>query len=165
MKSLAAILAAGVFGLALPASAEPLLVGVFVGVLPCADCSGIRTELTLVRKASGWAEGRFLMKETYLGRRVAPFVSTGEWTTIKGDAVDDNAVVYELNPDHPTRHFLKDGEHRIEVLDGDLKALPRGLPRVLLLQSKGAPTAAAIACLQRGGVPGGPACGRPPAVR
>ena len=56
---------------------EPLLVGVFAGDLPCADCPGLATRLTLVRKDSGWAEGRYLMVQTYRERNVPPLESNG----------------------------------------------------------------------------------------
>ena len=155
---LAAILAAAVVGLAGPVSAEPLLVGVWTGDLACASCSGLRTELTLVRKASGWAEGRYLLKQTYLGTKARPRVTTGEWTTLKGDVADDNAVVYELDPDHPTLHFVEDGGGKIRALDKDLKAWPKGHAALLSRQMKGLPTAGQVNCLRKGGVPDGAAC-------
>ena len=45
----------------------------------------------------------------------------GNWTTIKGDDKDDNAVVYELNPDGPDhpQYFLKVDDATIQQLDGD----------------------------------------------
>jgi hypothetical protein len=164
MKSFrAASLAATILALSTaPALAEPLLVGVFAGALPCADCSGLQTELTLVRKASGWAEGRYLLKQTYLGRPVKSVITTGDWTTLRGDAVDDNAVVYELDPDSPNRaqHFRKEGEGRVRVLDKDLKAPPAGVRSTLARQTRDLPTAAAIDCLRKGGIQQGPACAK-----
>ena len=161
---LAAIAAA--LALAAPAAAEPLLLGVFAGTLPCADCSGIATELTLVRRDSGWAEGRYLLKQTYIGRAVAPRVTTGEWTTLRGDAADDNASVYELDPDSPDRaqHFLMDGPRRLRALDRDLKPWPKGLPSILIRRTRGLPTPAAVNCLRRGGLPAAAgACAKAPA--
>ena len=63
--------------------------GVYAGLMPCGDCSGMQTTLTLVRKASGWAEGRYLLRQTYVGRRVPPLVKTGDWTTLRGSAADE----------------------------------------------------------------------------
>lgn len=117
---------------ALTAQTEPMTL-TFSGVLLCADCPGIKTELVLTRKAAGWAEGTYRLTETYIDRG-APFVSTGDWTTLRGDATDDDATVYELNPDDPktARHFLRVGDDQaIRTLDGDMKPLPKGLPDTL----------------------------------
>lgn len=114
------------------AAAEPMSL-TFAGTLLCADCPGIKTELTLTRKAVGWAEGAYRLTETYL-ERGGPIVTTGDWTTLRGDAVDDDATVYELNPDAPktARRFLRVGDDKaIRVLDGDMKTLPKGLPDTL----------------------------------
>lgn len=168
MKPAVAPLALMVMAAASSAFAEPLLVGVFAGTLPCADCPGVVAELTLVRKASGWAEGRYLLKRTYLGRPAAPQVTTGDWTTLRGDAADPDAVVYELDPDARSHwgEFLKRGEARLQALDPDLKALPPGLPQRLTRRTRGLPGPAAVDCLRHGGVPGpGRACRPGPSRR
>lgn len=105
----------------------------YAGDLPCADCPGIRTELTLTRKARGWAEGSYSLTETYL-ERGGPKVTTGDWTTLRGDAIDPDASVYQLDPDHPERqrNFLRVGDDlELKVLDKDMKALPATLPVTL----------------------------------
>ncbi len=105
----------------------------YAGDLPCADCPGIRTELTLTRKAKGWAEGTYRLTETYL-ERGGPNVTTGDWTTLRGDAADPDATVYQLDPDHPvrSRNFLRVGDDlELKVLDKDMKALPATLPVTL----------------------------------
>ena len=115
-----------------PIVPEPLVLK-FSGVLPCADCPGIATELTLTRKAAGWAEGTYRLKETYI-ERGGPPVATGQWTTLRGDATDDDATVYELNPDQPdqARHFLRVGDDAaVRALTRDLKTWPAGLPDTL----------------------------------
>lgn len=123
--ALAAIMAA--LPLAAGAATGPeVVLGVFEGALPCADCPGIRTRLTLVQENRFTAEGRYRLEETYLDRDAAPRVSEGTWTTLRGDAVDPDAVVYELNPDEPARarEFLKVGERAIRQLDRDFKEIP-----------------------------------------
>lgn len=111
--------------------AEPMVLGPFVGVLPCADCPGVRTELTLTRKGQHWAEGTYRLQETYLGRE-GSLVTTGEWTTLRGDAEDEDAVVYELNPDKPDKavRFAKDGERQVRLLDREMRPLPTVAPLV-----------------------------------
>jgi len=108
---------------------EPLVL-TFEGVLPCADCPGIKTTLVLTRKAAGWAEGTYRLTETYI-ERGSPIVTTGDWTTLRGSAMDDDDTVYELNPDEAdrARHFLRLGDDaELRVLTKDLKRGPKGLP-------------------------------------
>jgi len=129
---------AAVLAVAGPAAAtEPLVLGPYEGVLPCADCPGIRTELTLRRKAAGWAEGTYRLVETYLDRG-QPQVTQGEWTTLRGDAVNEDAVVYELNPDKPdrARHFEKVDDKTVIALGRDLTPPPKDTPAVLSVQAK-----------------------------
>lgn len=98
---------------------EPLSMGPFKGTLPCADCTGLETELTLTRFATGSAEGTYQMSEDYLGKSVEPIKSSGKWTTLRGTPKDPNAVVYELNPDKPeeAEYYLKVDENQIKMLD------------------------------------------------
>ncbi|MDO8801900.1 copper resistance protein NlpE [Phenylobacterium sp.] len=106
---------------------------VFAGDLPCADCPGLRTELTLTRDAPYSGDGTYRLVETYL-ERGAPFTSTGKWGTLRGDAVDPDATVYLLDPDKPDsgRPFLRVGQDEaLKVLDKELKAWPSGLPDTL----------------------------------
>jgi len=118
-----------------PPPPEPLVLGPFVGTLPCADCPGIVTTLTLARKDVGWAEGTYRLEQTYIDRG-PPVVSTGDWTTLRGDAVDEDAVVYQLNPDGPksTWAFKKVDEATVRLLDGDMKEIPSSVPATLHLR-------------------------------
>jgi copper homeostasis protein (lipoprotein) len=119
------------------ARAEPLVLGPFLGVLPCADCAGISTELTLRRKADGWAEGSYVLRELRADRRT-PTVATGRWTTLRGDAVNDDAVVYQLDPNDPmkSRHFLKVGDKAVQALDDNLRPLPVGQSSTLRMKPR-----------------------------
>jgi len=47
--------------------------GAFAGVIPCADCAGVDTELTLNR------DGTYKLSETYLNEEAQTFVSGGTW--------------------------------------------------------------------------------------
>jgi hypothetical protein len=143
-------------GCAAPTAAEPLLVGVFAGTLPCADCPGVAAELTLVRKGAGRAEGRYRMSLAYLERPVPPLVETGEWTTLRGDAADPDAIVYQLDPDKPerARYFVRRGEAGVQALDRELKPWPASLPSTLARRTRGLPDATAVDCLRSGGLPG-----------
>jgi uncharacterized lipoprotein NlpE involved in copper resistance len=105
----------------------------FVGNLPCADCPGIRTELTLTRDAPYSGDGHYKLVETYIDRG-APFTSTGVWGTLRGDATDEDATVYELNPEKSEaarRHFKRIGDEALQALGKDLRPWPSGLPDML----------------------------------
>ena len=129
------LIATAIFSLTACAHAAPRepMVLRFAGDLPCADCPGVRIELMLTRKGVGWAEGTYSLSETNL-ERGGPHVTTGDWTTLRGDAADEDATVYELEPDHPdrARHFLRVGDDKaLKALDRDLKPWPKGLPDTL----------------------------------
>ena len=56
--------------------------GVYEGVLPCADCPGIKTRLVLQ------SDGRFELRTQYLERQVEPRTVTGRFTwNTAGNAV------------------------------------------------------------------------------
>ena len=97
------------------------VLGFYVGTLPCADCSGIRTELTLFAHgptSSGTAS--YWLKETYLGRpeKDATFESGGSWTTQPGKD-DPKAVVYRLTEarSRESRYVLKLSADELKMLD------------------------------------------------
>lgn len=100
---------------------KEILLGIFEGKLPCADCPGIQTRLTLTQEGKFIDIGHFTLKETYLERSVKPLETKGEWTVIKGTLQDDNAVVYELTPDNSKqlRYFLKTDDTGVKQLDKD----------------------------------------------
>ncbi|MDR1529372.1 MAG: copper resistance protein NlpE N-terminal domain-containing protein [Burkholderiales bacterium] len=86
--------------LATPSVAQPSsLSGVYIGMLPCADCSGIRTELTLDENNT------FVLKETYFknGEQSAP-EKTGRWTqsdkvielTLPDNSADNERLCYGI---------------------------------------------------------------------
>lgn len=64
---------------AAPSSARTAIDGPYIGVLPCADCPGIRTELALERDAATGTPRRYWLRETYLdagsGKRKRDFVA------------------------------------------------------------------------------------------
>ena len=76
--------------------ATRLLVGVFEGVLPCADCEGIRTELTLYQDVANADNNSYILKETYLGVNTGDttFTSKGKWDVLKGTKADAGVYVF-----------------------------------------------------------------------
>jgi len=82
--------------------ALPVLVGVFTGTVPCADCSGIRTDVALVTSnPTRGSDGTFSLVEHYLGTRTGDraFRRHGRWITVKGTKNIPDAIVYQLTAD------------------------------------------------------------------
>lgn len=90
----------------------------YMGKLPCADCEGIDAVLTI------YTDQTYKMSNTYLGRDVAPYVEEGTVTTLKGDATDPNATVYQLkaNQGSSAQNYLVSG-NELQQLDQDLKPI------------------------------------------
>ncbi len=116
----------------------PVLMGRYTGVLLCADCPGIRTELSLYVQGAFREPATYVLRETYLesGNGDLSFTTTGRWTIRRGSTADPNATVYQLNFDRPDqiRNFLKVGDKELRMLDGALGELPPSLPRTLMRQ-------------------------------
>ncbi len=111
-----------------PPEEEPVVINptaqkvTYSGMLPCADCSGIRTTLTLYRDQFD-APTRFELREDYMqGSKVGiKTVERGDW--VQKNRVTDNRQMdlYVINPETPsaTRQYLRDAVNAIEQLDQD----------------------------------------------
>lgn len=67
--------------------------GTFAGILPCADCEGIKTELML------HADGTYMLSETYLGKKDKPFEGQGKWTaSADGKTIEIVADAAKVEP-------------------------------------------------------------------
>lgn len=100
------------------------LIARYRGMLPCADCSGIDTELALYAKSPNEAlNTRYVLKRTYMkGRGTGKsFAESGTWTLMRGTPDDSNATVYQLkdNKTGDLTSFLKVGANQLEQLDKD----------------------------------------------
>jgi len=84
----------------------------YEGVLPCADCSGIKTTLTLFTPSR-----HFTMEKTYLGMEglAMAFGAEGSWTRFKGRPGDPGAVIIRLEEEGP------EGTSYFEVVNPDGK--------------------------------------------
>ncbi len=112
-----------------PRPGTAILFGVYKGALPCADCDGLETVLRL------YAKGKFDTTFAYYVRtqtyRGAPngdvtLSDRGGWTVLRGDATDENATVYQLNPDdeqHSEALLVQDKGAALVQLDRDLKEI------------------------------------------
>jgi uncharacterized lipoprotein NlpE involved in copper resistance len=98
------------------------LLGTYIGTLPCADCQGIRTELSLyIKGPNQFAEATYKLKEIYLGTRDGDRAveSVGYWTVLRGNRADSNATIYQLNYDQPrdVSNFLRVSDEELRLLD------------------------------------------------
>jgi copper homeostasis protein (lipoprotein) len=101
--------------------ARERLLGSFAGVLPCADCSGIHTELRLYAEQPSTHPPRYQTTETYRGTRDGERTvqRSGHWTVLRGSANDPDATVYQLDYDRPEaqQNFLRVGDAELRLLD------------------------------------------------
>lgn len=95
----------------------------YEGMLPCADCPGIRYDLTLrSREHSG--DGTFSLSQTYLEAedgKDATFVTNGKRLTLRGIPGDKNATVWQLVSDNgdEVMNFLCENDSTITLLGDD----------------------------------------------
>ena len=111
----------------------PSALGTFAGVLPCADCAGILTELHLYTE-----QGRprnYELMETYMGTRDGDrsIGTTGRWTTLRGSASDPDATVVQVDLGRvdALKNFQRIGEDELRLLDRKLNLIVSPAPRSL----------------------------------
>lgn len=101
----------------------PLVEGPFVGVLPCADCEGIRTELTLYRAAGSRVPAFFHLRRTYIGKEPEAIVETqGPWTE-PGSGPRDRRVRIDPFREQERMHLRRVDDATLELLDRDEKPI------------------------------------------
>lgn len=119
----------------------------YVGTLPCADCGGIRTDLSLYAEGTGAPAG-YVMRETYVATRDGDrsFNRTGSWAMLQGAQGDAGALVLQLDGDKPERErsFRKVGQQVLRALDRSRADLSPTLPRSLLRVPDGVPAQALV---------------------
>ncbi|RKR04738.1 copper homeostasis protein (lipoprotein) [Flavobacterium sp. 90] len=98
---------------------------VYEGILPCADCSGIKTELKIYSGDGTMESHKFELTSTYQGREPGNvFTQKGNFNTERGLGKDPNGTIYVLNYDKP------EGEH---IFYGYTEATP---DKIFLLDNK-----------------------------
>lgn len=98
------------------------LTKIYVGSLPCADCTGIDSTLSLTKKDLNTAEGTYAKSEQYIGKDSKGAVnSKGDWTTQRGNNADPDATIIVLNPTDKEKieYYLQLDENHLEMLDKD----------------------------------------------
>lgn len=107
------------------------------GVLPCADCAGIRTELMLVQDPKTGEPQTYELIETYLGsmgREEKPNTTRGKWTVATGVASDTAAATIVLDGGgrpELSRRFERLNDRELRQLDRQGKRITSTLNYVL----------------------------------
>jgi copper homeostasis protein (lipoprotein) len=100
-----------------PAVDVKKVLAVYEGVLPCTECQGVRTELTLFDDDSSYR-----LVETFRGTPAGDRTveSEGTWTLWRPALRDAERAIYQLHPSGPgtLRNFLIVDERQIRQLDG-----------------------------------------------
>ncbi len=103
---------------------------VYEGILPCADCSGIKTKLEIFIDYNN-PEPPFILHQTYLGGKEGDktFTRNGMYGTLKETFRNDDATAYELNPYKPDErmYFLRVHDDTLMMLDNNVQEIKSGL--------------------------------------
>lgn len=107
------------------------------GILPCADCAGIRTELTLTQDSQTNQPQRYELTETHLGtmsQEEKPVTTRGRWSVLRGIDGDPDATVFALDgggvPER-ARRFERLSDRELRQLDREGKRIDSSLNYVL----------------------------------
>ena len=86
---------------------------VYEGVLPCADCSGLKLNLTLQPNFT------YILQSDYIGKSPTPVVTSGTWTVFRGAPFDARAQIIFLHEPtaRDTWNFLVVGDNELLELD------------------------------------------------
>jgi len=127
----------------------------YAGTLPCADCPGIETELSVVRESENATAGFFLLTENYMDSGEQPFVTYGDWKITQGTKTDSSALVYELstgNPDEAKVYLLIVDENHLRLLDSEKAEIDSSLDYTLTKQALAdMANPASLSCAEQGG--------------
>lgn len=99
---------------------------VFEGTLPCADCGGIKTKLTLYQNKPK-NQYTYSLQEVYLGQGSdKTFETNGIWNALKGTQQDPKAIVYQLSvqnddpEDSDVINYLVIDKSTIKLIDDEM---------------------------------------------
>lgn len=95
----------------------PSLKGTYAGVLPCADCDGIDTQISFYIDPHSQGPRTFTLQQSYQGKPDEPTEYTGTWT------MDED--IYQLMPDGSPEYiyFQQVDEQSIQQLDKNQKKI------------------------------------------
>ena len=67
--------------------------------------------------------GKFILQEAIMDAMDKPSEIKGEWTVLKGDAVDENATVVEIDSKNDTLYLLRMKNGDLQKLDAQLREI------------------------------------------
>jgi copper homeostasis protein (lipoprotein) len=123
-------------GTARPGTA--ILIGIYKGTLPCADCSGLNTTLRLyARGLHDTTYAYFVRTQIYEGAPHGDVTLSdrGEWGVERGDSDDPDATVYRLNANQAERAeylLVQDDGASLLQLDREAKKIDSKLNFTLI---------------------------------
>ncbi len=96
----------------------------FSGVLPCADCKGILTEITLNSDSL-----TYHIQQTYQGKDTGDTILTGTGSYVRNLSAGDASIIYQLNASRPddVRYFKAKGDSALIMLDKQQKEIKSSL--------------------------------------
>lgn len=97
--------------------------GVYEGVMPCADCEGIKTQLTIND------DNTFVLISEYLGKEDATFEERGNYFIENGETL----VIQDEDGD---QKYFKLQENSLAQLDADMKVIEGELAEYYILTKK-----------------------------
>lgn len=116
-----------------------VVLGVFEGTVPCADCEGIKMTLTLYQDPKTLGAAGYTLDSTYIGQPNGTFNRQGQWDYLRGNDDDPNATIYGLDLDKPAlerQYFLKVGDDKITMLDEKMNPIKSNLNYTLTRADK-----------------------------
>lgn len=103
------------------------LLGVYEGTLPCADCPGLQTKLTLNYNKELNVATTYTLEETYIDRNDnKPYITTGKWEMAQKNQGDLEETIYILNSDKPKEeqsYYLKASDTELKTLDSQMQPI------------------------------------------
>lgn len=109
---------------------------VYSGVLPCADCSGIHTTLTLYRDQDG-QPSRYELRQRYLGAaKETTHVERGVWSSgvTRIDGQQYPLVILNPNESDGRQLFVQNARNAVEILDQKGQPIHSGMNETLIQQ-------------------------------
>ncbi|MDB5253997.1 MAG: putative lipoprotein NlpE involved in copper resistance [Parcubacteria group bacterium] len=86
---------------------------VYEGLFPCADCSGLKLNLTIRPNRT------YVLQSDYIGKSTQPFLTEGVWTLLRGTPTDPKAEVYYFVGQNRNDkwYLLRLNDHELLMLD------------------------------------------------
>jgi copper homeostasis protein (lipoprotein) len=110
----------------------------YTGTLPCVDCDGVETILSLYQPAGKNGDYQFKLQETYKGIQEGKDVtlhSEGAYGVVHKNAAAQDMTIIQLNPEKDKalqRYFERISEHELRMLDKDGKPIAGRQPHSLV---------------------------------